>query len=122
MPPDRFEVVADDTLFTVDLHSALAICIYDAVEEAGALLHLRIIARGASPADVTDTTLATELLLLDRDRLAAMSLAATRKASQHSWEQYRHRLANTVRQALTKDTVIRSTTPRSSHPEVRPSC
>lgn len=63
-----------------------------------------------------------ELLLLDRDRLAAMSLAATRKASQHPWEQYRHRLANTVRQALTKDTVIRSTTPRSSHPEVCPSC
>ena len=63
-----------------------------------------------------------EMLILDRDRLAAMSLAATRKASQHSWEQYRHRLANTVRQALTKDTVIRSTTPRSSHPEVCPSC
>jgi chemotaxis receptor (MCP) glutamine deamidase CheD len=66
VPPDRFEVVAEDILFTVDLKSALAICIYDAVEEAGALLHLRFISRGASPTDVTDTTLATELLLLDR--------------------------------------------------------
>jgi hypothetical protein len=36
------------------------------VEEAGALLHLRCIVRGANPLDVTDTTLATELLLLDR--------------------------------------------------------
>ncbi len=31
-----------------------------------ALLHLRFIVRSAKPADVTDTTLATELLLLDR--------------------------------------------------------
>jgi chemotaxis receptor (MCP) glutamine deamidase CheD len=36
------------------------------VEEAGALLHLRFITHGTKPADVTDTTLATELLLLDR--------------------------------------------------------
>ena len=66
VPPDPFEVTADDTVFTVDLHSALAICIYDAVDEAGALLHLRVITRGTQPADMTDTTLATELLLLDR--------------------------------------------------------
>jgi len=66
VPPDRFEVVADDAVFTVELQSALAICIYDALDEAGALLHLRFIMRGAKPVDVTDTTLATELLLLDR--------------------------------------------------------
>ena len=35
-------------------------------EEAGALLHLRGIVRTAKPIDVTDSTLATELLLLDR--------------------------------------------------------
>jgi chemotaxis receptor (MCP) glutamine deamidase CheD len=66
VPPDRFEVVADDVVFTVELQSALALCIYDALDEAGALLHLRLIMRGAKPVDVTDTTLATELLLLDR--------------------------------------------------------
>jgi chemotaxis receptor (MCP) glutamine deamidase CheD len=66
VPPDRFEVVADDVVFTVDLQSALALCIYDTLEEAGALLHLRVIMRGAKPVDATDTTLATELLLLDR--------------------------------------------------------
>ena len=66
VPPDRFEVTADDTVFTVELNSALAVCIYDAVDDAGALLHLRVITRGAKPTDSTDTTLATELLLLDR--------------------------------------------------------
>src|SRR5262245_41767595 len=64
--PDRFEIVADDALLIAELQSAIAVCIYDAVEEAGALLHLRFIVRSARPADLTDTTLATELLLLDR--------------------------------------------------------
>jgi chemotaxis receptor (MCP) glutamine deamidase CheD len=64
--PDHFEVVSDDAVMIAELRSATAVCIYDAVEEAGALLHLRFIIRSAKPADVTDTTLATELLLLDR--------------------------------------------------------
>jgi len=63
-----------------------------------------------------------EMLFLDRDRLAAMSQAAVRTATQHSWEQYRRRVASTVYQALTKDTPTRSTTYQSSHPEVCPSC
>lgn len=64
--PDRFEIVTDDAVLTAELRSAIAVCVFDAVEEAGALLHLRFIVRGPKPADVTDTTLATELLLLDR--------------------------------------------------------
>jgi chemotaxis receptor (MCP) glutamine deamidase CheD len=64
--PDRFEVVTDDVLLKAELRSAIAVCVYDAVDEAGAMLHLRFIVRGAQPVDVTDTTLATELLLLDR--------------------------------------------------------
>jgi len=49
-----------------ELSSALAVCLYDAAEEAGALLHLRCVVKSSKPVDVTDTTLATELLLLDR--------------------------------------------------------
>jgi chemotaxis receptor (MCP) glutamine deamidase CheD len=64
--PDKFEVAAGDVLLLTELHSALAVCVYDAAEEAGALLHLRCIVRSSKPVDVTDTTLATELLLLDR--------------------------------------------------------
>jgi chemotaxis receptor (MCP) glutamine deamidase CheD len=66
VPPDRFEVVADDAVLTAELSSGIAVCLFDAVEEAGALLHLRCIIRSDKPVDVTDTTLATELLLLDR--------------------------------------------------------
>ena len=44
--PDRFEVAADDAILITELRSAIAVCVYDAVEEAGALLHLRCIVRG----------------------------------------------------------------------------
>jgi chemotaxis receptor (MCP) glutamine deamidase CheD len=64
--PDRFEITNGEALLVTELSSAIAVCVYDAAEEAGALLHLRCIARHAKPADVTDTTLATELLLLHR--------------------------------------------------------
>jgi chemotaxis receptor (MCP) glutamine deamidase CheD len=64
--PDHFEVTDVDAVLVAELRSAIAVCIYDAVEEAGALLHLRCVVRVSKPADMTDTTLATELLLLDR--------------------------------------------------------
>lgn len=64
--PDRFEVTAEDAVLVTELQSAIAVCVYDAVEESGALLHLRCIVRTPKPVDMTDSTLATELLLLDR--------------------------------------------------------
>ena len=64
--PDRFEVSSGEALLVTELSSAIAVCLYDAAEEAGALLHLRFVVKSSKPADVTDTTLATELLLLDR--------------------------------------------------------
>jgi chemotaxis receptor (MCP) glutamine deamidase CheD len=73
--PDRFEVTAEDAILITELRSAVAVCVYDAAEEAGALLHLRCIVKPSKPADVTDTTLATELLLLDRC-LEALKAAA----------------------------------------------
>jgi chemotaxis receptor (MCP) glutamine deamidase CheD len=78
--PDRFEVTAGEALLVTELQSAIAVCVYDAAEEAGALLHLRCIVRNSRPADVTDTTLATELLLLDR---CLESLRATAPAARH---------------------------------------
>lgn len=64
--PDGFEVTAGEALLTAELRSAIAVCVYDAAEEAGALLHLRCIAPASKLIDVTDTTLASELLLLAR--------------------------------------------------------
>ena len=66
VPPDHFEVTEDDVLLTAVLDASLAVCFYDAVEEQGALLHLRFIARGSSQMEATDRTLASDLLLLDR--------------------------------------------------------
>ena len=63
---DRFEATADDATLVTELRSAIAICLYDAVEEAGVLLHLQCVVRGPKAAGMTDSTLATELLLLDR--------------------------------------------------------
>ena len=80
VPPDRFEVTTEDVLLTSELDSALAVCVYDAEEQAGALLHLRCIVRAARPADVTDTTLATEMLLLDR---CLAALRETMPAARH---------------------------------------
>ena len=78
--PDGFEVTAGEALLIAELSSALAVCVYDAAEEAGALLHLRCIVRSTKPADVTDTTLATELLLLDR---CLETLRAAAPAARH---------------------------------------
>ena len=64
--PDRFEVTSGEAQLVTELRSAIAVCVYDAAEEAGALLHLRCVVKTSKPADVTDTTLSTELLLLDR--------------------------------------------------------
>jgi chemotaxis receptor (MCP) glutamine deamidase CheD len=44
----------------------MAVCVFDTVDEAGALLHLRFVPRAGGNPEATDTTLATELLLLDR--------------------------------------------------------
>src|SRR3984957_5525308 len=63
---DQFEVVTEDLLLRAKLSCAMAVCVFDTVDEAGALLHLRCVARAGRHPDATDTTLATELLLLDR--------------------------------------------------------
>ena len=63
---DQFEVVTQDITLRAQLNCAIAVCLFDTVDEAGALLHLRCVARQGNNPDATDTTLATELLLLDR--------------------------------------------------------
>jgi alpha-maltose-1-phosphate synthase len=63
-----------------------------------------------------------ELLAGDRERLAAMSQAAIRKAAQRSWELYRERLTSTVRQALAEDPNAHSSVCRSPHLQVCNPC
>jgi len=101
--PDRFEVTASDLLLVTELRSAIAVCVYDAEEQAGALLHLRCIVRNSKPADVTDTTLATELLLLDRC-LAALREAAP--AARHLQARIIVHLADVPQAGMVAETVV----------------
>jgi chemotaxis receptor (MCP) glutamine deamidase CheD len=65
--PDHFEVVTADVVLLAQLESTFALCLYDAVLESGALIHLRVGPPGrVQDPELTDTTLSTDLLLLDR--------------------------------------------------------
>jgi chemotaxis receptor (MCP) glutamine deamidase CheD len=64
---DNFEVTRQDVVLIAHLQSTFALCIYDAVQESGAMLHLRAGPPGrSSDPNLTDNTLSTDLLLLDR--------------------------------------------------------
>ncbi len=77
---DQFEVVTEDVMLRAQLTCALAVCVFDTVDEAGALLHLRCVARQGKNPDATDTTLAAELLLLDRCVESLRALAPQARA------------------------------------------
>lgn len=65
--PDHFDVVTTDVVLVARLESTFALCLYDAVLESGALIHLRVGPPGrVQDPELTDTTLSTDLLLLDR--------------------------------------------------------
>ncbi len=65
--PDHFDVVTSDVVLVAQLESTFALCLYDAVLESGALVHLRVGPPGrVQDPELTDTTLSTDLLLLDR--------------------------------------------------------
>jgi chemotaxis receptor (MCP) glutamine deamidase CheD len=65
--PDHFDVVTRDVVLVAQLDSTFALCLYDAVLESGALVHLRVGPPGrVQDPELTDTTLSTDLLLLDR--------------------------------------------------------
>ena len=81
--PDDYRTATGDVVLSARLHSSLVVCLYDEVEEDGALLHLRLAAPGQSRnPDLTDNTLSSDLALLDR---ALRELAATSPRAQH-WQ------------------------------------
>lgn len=67
VPVDQFEIARLDLLLTAHLRSSFALCLYDEVQEGGALLHMQIGRPGqVVDPELTDNTLSTNLLLLDR--------------------------------------------------------
>jgi len=64
---DGFRIARDTVPMTVHLQAAVAVCVHDDTQGVGGLLHLRYLAKGQTqPLDLTDNTLSSDLLLLDR--------------------------------------------------------
>src|SRR5262245_28835572 len=65
---DEFRLAREATeLLVSELRAALAICVYDDTQPVGGLLHLRYVATNNNqPIDLTDNTLSSDLLLMDR--------------------------------------------------------
>ncbi|MEZ5458126.1 MAG: hypothetical protein R3E65_01970 [Steroidobacteraceae bacterium] len=68
VPLDTFSVTGRDDLLCATVQGSLVVCLYDAVEEAGAMLHLRVVPSRSdrSAHELTDEFLASDLLLLER--------------------------------------------------------
>jgi chemotaxis receptor (MCP) glutamine deamidase CheD len=79
--PDDYRATSADVVLGAQLHSSLAVCLYDESEPDGALLHLRLAAPGqARNPDLTDNTLSGDLALLDR---ALRELTVANPRAQH---------------------------------------
>src|SRR5262245_2406112 len=65
---DEFRLAREATeLLVSELRAALAICVYDDTQPVGGLLNLRYVAtNNDQPIDLTDNTLSSDLLLMDR--------------------------------------------------------
>jgi chemotaxis receptor (MCP) glutamine deamidase CheD len=65
--PDAFRVSNESLLLAAELRGALAVCLYDDTQAVGGLLHLRYVATSDNkPIDLTDNTLSSGLMLMDR--------------------------------------------------------
>jgi chemotaxis receptor (MCP) glutamine deamidase CheD len=77
VPVDHYEVLKDDGVLRAELDGSIAVCLYDAVEEAGGMVHLRILPTSFGGREASDETLAADLLLLDRCLTTLQSAAPT---------------------------------------------
>jgi chemotaxis receptor (MCP) glutamine deamidase CheD len=65
--PDAFHVARESIALVATLQAAIAVCAHDDTQGVGGMLHLRYLTNGDNkPLDLTDNTLSTDLLLLDR--------------------------------------------------------
>jgi hypothetical protein len=74
--PDTYHVSPEPMLMIADLHGALALCLHDESRAVGGLLHLRFKGGTGRPNDVTDNTLSSVLVVLDRFKRAVLGTAA----------------------------------------------
>ncbi len=69
---DTYQVSPEPVLMLADLHGALALCLHDEGRGVGGLLHLRFPGSTGRPSEVTDNTLSSVLVVLDRFRRAVI--------------------------------------------------
>ena len=74
--PDTYHVSPEPMLLVAELHGALALCLHDEGRGVGGLLHLRFKGGTGRPSDVTDNTLSSVLVVLDRFKRAVLGNAA----------------------------------------------
>jgi chemotaxis receptor (MCP) glutamine deamidase CheD len=74
--PDTYHVSPEPMLLIADLNGALALCLHDEARRVGGLLHLRFMGGTGRPSDVTDNTLSSVLVVLDRFKRAVLGNAA----------------------------------------------
>jgi chemotaxis receptor (MCP) glutamine deamidase CheD len=70
--PDTYGVSPEALLLTAELNGALALCLHDEGRRVGGLLHLRFKGASGRPSDVTDNTLSSVLVVLDRFKRAVL--------------------------------------------------
>jgi chemotaxis receptor (MCP) glutamine deamidase CheD len=70
--PDTYHVSPEPMLMVAELHGALALCLHDEGRGVGGLLHLRFMGGTGRPSDVTDNTLSSVLVVLDRFKRAVL--------------------------------------------------
>ena len=70
--PDAYEVSPEPVILVANLSGALALCLHDEGRGVGGLLHLRYTSGDGRPSDVTDNTLSSVLVVLDRFKKAVL--------------------------------------------------
>jgi chemotaxis receptor (MCP) glutamine deamidase CheD len=76
--PDTYHVSPEAVLLTAELSGALALCLHDEGRRVGGLLHLPFKGGTGRPSDVTDNTLSSILVVLDRFKRAVLGNKAKR--------------------------------------------
>jgi len=76
--PDTYQVSPEPVLMIADLHGSLALCLHDEGRGVGGLLHLRFVGGTGRPSDVTDNTLSSVLVVLDRFKRGVVGNASRR--------------------------------------------
>ncbi len=70
--PGTYRVSPEPVILLANLAGALALCLHDEARGVGGLLHLNFTNGDGRPSDVTDNTLSSVLVLLDRFKRAVM--------------------------------------------------